>query len=170
MKRILRVFVLAASMIGASGVEAQVPVGPPTQNRPVLERQLRARVAEITRKRLQLDDAQMSKLAAVNAKYAPQLGKLAGDERATRQQLRQQRVSAAPDQNVVSGLLDNVLKIQRQRLSLLESEQNDLAEFLTPVQRAKYMGLQAQIRKRAEQLRGMKRPPAGGRAGSGLPR
>lgn len=167
MKRLMTGFALAVSAFSASPAAAQVPaVPPPQQNRPLLEQQLRARVAEITRKRLQLDDAQMAKLGAVNTKYAPQLGKLATDERTTRQQLRQQLVSATPDESVVSGLLDNVLRIQRQRIGLMESEQKDLAEFLTPVQRAKYMGLQAQIRKRVEQLRGMGGRQRG-RAGNG---
>lgn len=164
MKKLTVAVALGASLFGAGRVSAQVTSSVP-QNRPLLEQQLRARVAEITRKRLQLDDAQMSKLEAVNARFAPQLGGLAAQERDTRQKLRAQLTSAAPDQSMVSGLLDEMLRLQRQRLTVLESEQKDLAAFLTPVQRAKYMGLQAQIKRRVELLRRNAQGPRGARAG-----
>ena len=152
MRRLTIAVALGASLFGATQSIAQV--APPTpQNRPLLEQQLRARMAEITRKRLQLDDTQMTKLEAVNARFAPQLGALAGQERETRQRLRAQLTSPTADQSVVSGLLDDLLRLQTQRLTLLDSEQKDLATFLTPVQRARYMGLQAQIKRRVEQLR-----------------
>jgi hypothetical protein len=35
----------------------------------------------------------------------------------------------------------------------LDAEQKDLGAFLTPVQRAQYMALQAQLKRRADQLR-----------------
>jgi Spy/CpxP family protein refolding chaperone len=107
----------------------------------------------------------MTKLQAVNARHAPQMAALATRERETRQQLRAQMTSTAPDQATVGKLLDTLLGLQRQRIGLLESEQNELAAFLTPVQRAKYMGLQAQIKRRADQLRPMGQRP-GRRAGN----
>jgi periplasmic protein CpxP/Spy len=142
----------------------------PQPRRAVLEQQLRERVGAITRQRLQLDDAQMSKLQSVNARLAPQMAALATQERQTRQQLRTQLISATPDQNQVATLLDTVLRLQKQRIALLESEQKDLAAFLTPVQRAKYMALQIQIRRRADQLRGGASSGARRRAGNPPPR
>ncbi|MDQ6718659.1 MAG: hypothetical protein M3Z17_09980 [Gemmatimonadota bacterium] len=154
----------SASLLCSAQSFAQVAT-PAPQNRPLLEQQLRARVAEITRKRLQLDDTQMTKLEAVNARFAPQLGAVAAQERDTRQKLRAQLTAANADESAVSGLLDELLRLQRQRLTLLESEQKDLSGFLTPVQRAKYMGLQAQIKRRVEQLRRNAPGAAGARAG-----
>ena len=150
MKRIALSTALAALIVAGS---AQAQGGPPRQNRPGLEQQLRQRVAEITRKRLQLDDTQMSKLQAVNARFAPQLAALVTQERQSRQQLRSQMTAPAPDQGQVASLLDNLLRIQKQRIELMESEQKELSAFLTPVQRAKYLALQNEIRRRAEQLR-----------------
>jgi periplasmic protein CpxP/Spy len=168
----MRIVRIAATLLVACAVsraEAQGTVGPPPR-RAALEQQLRERVADITRKRLNLDDAQMAKLQDVNSRYAPQIVSLAAQERDTRQQLRKQLVVPSPDQNEVATLLDTVLRLQRQRVSLLESEQKDLSAFLTPVQRAKYMGLQSQIRRRAEQLRAPNGSRPGGRAGNRPPR
>jgi len=47
---------------------------------------------------------------------------------------------------------------------LIEAEQKELAAFLTPVQRARYIALQAQFRNRAEQL---SRQNSGGRPRGG---
>jgi Spy/CpxP family protein refolding chaperone len=49
--------------------------------------------------------------------------------------------------------MDALTSVQRQRLGLFAREQQDLARFLTPVQRAKYATLQAHLRKRVESLR-----------------
>jgi Spy/CpxP family protein refolding chaperone len=167
----MRMIPLAAFALSlAFAAEMGAQGGPAQQNRPVLEQRLRERMAAIIRQRLQLDDAQMSKLHAVNARFAPQMAALVTQERQTRQQLRTQLMNASADQNQVAGLLDTILRLQKQRIALLESEQKDLSAFLTPVQRAKYMALQAQIRRRAEQLRGGGAPPPRRRAGSPPPR
>ena len=163
--------IFTAALISlAISAQAGAQGGNPPQSRPVLEQRLRERVAAITRERLQLDDAQMAKLQAVNARLAPQLAAVAAQERQTRQQLRAQLMLASPDQNVVGTLLDSILRLQKQRIALLESEQKDLSAFLTPVQRAKYMALQAQIRRRAEELRGQNARGPRRRAGNPPPR
>jgi len=141
----------AATLAGSAGSQQ-----PPVTQRPDrtnLEQQLRVRIAQVTQRRLGLSDAQMTQLQAVNSRYAPQMATLASQERETRQALRAQIMAPAPDQAQVSKLLDTVIRLQKQRIALLESEQNDLGAFLTPVQRAKYLGLQAQIKRRADQLR-----------------
>jgi hypothetical protein len=75
------------------------------------------------------------------------------------------------NQAKVSQLLDQSVQIQRQRLDLLQSEQRELGKFLNPVQRAKYLGLQTEMRQRAQQMRNgamqrrmgpMQGPPPGG--------
>ncbi len=143
----------------------QEPARQQTPDRATLERQLRVRTAQITRQRLGLDDAQMQQLERVNARFAPRQSALANQERNTRSQLRQEMMSAQPNQARVSTLLDATLSLQKQRIALVEAEQRDLASFLNPVQRARYMALQNQFRRRAEQLS----RPGGGR-GRGLRR
>ena len=137
--------------------------------RAVLEQQVRARAAQITRERLGLTDAQMQQLQRVNSRFGPQLGAVANEERATRRELRQQMMAdRQADQARVSTLLDASIRLQKQRIALIEAEQKELAAFLTPVQRARYIALQAQFRNRADQLsrqnggarqRGMRRQP-----------
>jgi hypothetical protein len=56
------------------------------------------------------------------------------------------------NQQHVSALLDDAMRLQKQRIALVEAEQKDLARFLTPVQRAGYLSLQAQVRRRAQEL------------------
>ena len=50
--------------------------------RAVLEQQVRARAAQITRERLGLTDAQMQQLQRVNSRFGPQLGAVANSARA----------------------------------------------------------------------------------------
>ena len=50
-------------------------------------------------------------------------------------------------------MLDQLVDVQRQRLEIFAREQRELAQFLTPVQRAKYATLQEGLRKKVEQLR-----------------
>jgi len=59
----------------------------------------------------------------------------------------------AANQQKVATYLDQMLRFQRRRIDIQENEQRELGKFLTPVQRAKYFGLQAQLRKRMMELR-----------------
>lgn len=161
---------LLAVVVSSAGLDAQVISGAQPPNRAALEQQLRERVAQITRKRLGLDDSQMEKLQGVNARFAPQMRSLTAQERDTRQRLRGQLTAATPDQAEVARLLGNLFDLQKQRMTLLESEQKDLSAFLTPVQRAKYMGLQAQVRRRVDRLRAPNAGRPRGRARNRLPR
>jgi hypothetical protein len=140
-------------------------------NRATLEQQVRERAAALTRERLGLNNAQMQQLQRVNTRFGPQLSTIVMQERTSRRQLRQELMAAQPNQARVSTLLDASIRLQKERIALIEAEQKELAAFLTPVQRARYLALQAQFRSRADQLsrqnsggrgRGMRRPPAGG--------
>src|SRR5687768_1882296 len=147
------------------------PAGP---QREELERRFRERSAEIARRQLQLNDDQMSRLRAVNRQFETQRVALFAEERRARQALRTELTAAAPNQQRVAALLDQLIGVSRRRFDIQASEQRELAKFLTPVQRAKYFGLQNQLRQRMEQVqgrggqRGGRRrpmPPPGGRRG-----
>jgi hypothetical protein len=154
---------IVAALVAAPSLSAQQVARQPTPDRVALERQLRERTAQITRQRLGLNDSQMQQLERVNSRFAPQLSAIATRERETRRQLRQEMMAGEQaNQSRVSGLLDTSLNLQKQRISLIEAEQRELAMFLTPVQRARYIALQAQFRNRAEQLY---RQGPGGRGG-----
>ncbi len=154
MKRMLRLAILALLVSGAAA-RAQRVTPAPTGNRPALERQFRERTARLAQQRLGLTNDQLEKLERSNARFAPQLRQLAAQERDTRDQLRQEMMAGnSANQQHVSDLLDASVRLQKQRIAVVESEQKDLAAFLTPVQRARYIFLQAQFKKRADELRG----------------
>ena len=147
--------VLVALLATAIAAHAQRPGPAPARNRPALEQQFRERAAQLAKERLGLTDAQLQKLEQSNARFAPQLRQLAAQEREIRNQLTQEmRAGNSANQQHVSELLDASLRLQKQRISVVESEQKELAGFLTPVQRARYIFLQAQFKKRADELRG----------------
>lgn len=182
MKRMILVLVAGIAV----GVPASVPLQaqrgvdsafrrPGGPQREELERRFRERSAEIARRQLQLNDEQMSRLRAVNRQFETQRVALFAEERRARQALRTELTSAAPNQQRVAALLDELMGVSRRRFDVQASEQRELAKFLTPVQRAKYFGLQNQLRQRMEQVqrrggpRGGRRrppiPPPGGRRG-----
>jgi len=160
MKRSLRLTTLALVLSGATA-HAQPVTAPITKaNRPALDQQFRERVAKLTQERVGLTDAQMSQLDQSNSRFAPQLSQVAAQERETRRQLRQEMTSGGqPNQQHVSELLDASLRLQKQRISIVEAEQKELARFMTPVQRARYIALQQQFRRRAQELSGQNGSP-----------
>lgn len=183
MKRVILVVLVAGIAVGVpaspplhaqrSGDSAfRRPVGP---QREELERRFRERSAEIARRQLQLNDDQMSRLRAVNQQFETQRVALFAEERRARQALRAELTSTAPNQQKVATLLDQLMGVSRRRFDIQANEQRELAKFLTPVQRAKYFGLQNQLRQRMEQVQGRggqrggrRRPPMappGGRRG-----
>jgi len=154
-----RIIIVAASIAGASASLSAQQVAP---ERAALEERFRERTAEVVRRRLQLNDDQMARLRATNQQFDRQRTALVADERQARQALRAELVAGdAANQQKVAGLLDQLMRVQRRRLDLVESEQRELGKFLTPVQRAKYFALQNEIRKRVEELRDRPGPRRG---------
>ena len=156
-----RLFALCILAI-ASGMSAGVaPLGaqqaatrdaaPPRRQ---LEERLRQRLGVIVKQQLKLDYAQARRLGDVSAKYESERRQLALQERELRVQLRREMQGGEQaDQDRVSRALDGMLDVQRKRLDIVQREQQELAKFLTPVQRAKYLVLQDQIRRRLEEAR-----------------
>jgi periplasmic protein CpxP/Spy len=171
MRACLRVAFVAAALIAtvSGSLVAQIAVQQVAPQRAALEARVRERTAEIVRRRLQLNDDQMTRLRATNQQFDRQRMALVADERQARQALRAELVAGdAANQQKVAGLLDQLMRVQRRRLDLVENEQRELGKFLTPVQRAKYFGLQNEIRKRMQELRD--RPGRRGIAPLGDPR
>lgn len=156
--RLMLPFVASLLLLPSVSAGQQTPRNP---ERAVLEQQVRARAAQITRDRLGLNDVQMQQLQRVNGRFGPQLSAVVYQERDTRRQLRQELMAdQQANQARVSSLLDASIRLQKQRIALIEAEQKELAAFLTPVQRARYMALQTQFRNRADQI---SRQNSGGR-------
>ena len=161
------ILLLVLAAVTSAGAQQQ---GPPQGNprREMLEQRLRERTGEMVRRRLELTDDQMKKLQATNRQFEQQRGALVMREREMRRELRGQMMLEKPDQNRISQLLDQTMQIERQRLDLLQNEQRELAKFLTPVQRAKMLAIQSELRRRAQDLRKM--PPQRRNGGPGGPR
>lgn len=100
---------------------------------------------------------------ATNQRFEGRRRLLLDQEREVRASLRVQ-LDRGDSANAaqVATLLDRMLQVQRDRLAVTEQEQRELAAFLTPMQRARLLGLQEQIRQRIE---GMRLPPGAGPGG-----
>jgi protein CpxP len=145
--------VLVVSAAGMSVAAQQSPPSAPNPRREMLEQRLRERTGQMVQRRLELTDDQMKKLQSSNQQFEKQRGDLIVREREVRRGLRAQMLAEKPDQNRVSQLLDQTMQLERQRLDLVQSEQRELAKFLTPVQRAKLFAIQTELRRRTQDLR-----------------
>jgi Spy/CpxP family protein refolding chaperone len=148
---------LAASTIGAQ----QAPQGAPPLDpqRDSLETQVRVRMMQMLKTQLNLTDEQVRRLGATNRRFEGQRRQMFEQERRVRFDLRQ-ALSEGGDTTQVASLLDRMLTLQKDRASLMEAEQRELATFLTPVQRARLVGLEEQIRRRMTDMRDNRGAPA----------
>ena len=129
-------------------------VAPRAGNRLALERQIQQTLWRLTRQRVGLTDDQMRQLVPVNQRFESQRREILREERSARLGLRSALLdSSKADQQRVTAYIDQLLQLQRRRIDLLADEQRELARFMTPVQRARYLALQEQVRRRVEQLR-----------------
>lgn len=158
--------VLVALAMNSAVLGAQRPV-PDNQRRAQLEQQVRQRLARMLRERVGLTDEQLEQVAQVNRRFEDRRRMLVEQERDIRIGLRREVLREEDaDQERVSHLLEQAVQVQRQRLGVLEEEHRALAEFLTPVQRAKYMAVQEQIHRALEEMR---RPGAARQQGARRP-
>lgn len=120
-----------------------------------LEARFRQQLARVVQERVGLSDDQMAQLGPMNQRHAEQRRALQTEERAARVALqRALRNPDAADSAEVSRLLQRLVDAQKRRAVLLEIEQRDLATIMTPIQRARFMALQEQLRRQIEQRRG----------------
>ena len=121
--------------------------------RQALEKEFRQRSEQVIREKLSLNDDQVARLRTVNANLGAQRSALLEQERSVRLDLRNEmgRGSSA-DQAHVSQLLNQARDLQTRRFALQQEEQQQLSAFLSPMQVAQYVGLQAQIRQRIREM------------------
>ncbi len=153
------VFAAILTSIGWAGVVAAQPPGQRgsageqvTQERQ-LERRLQERVYAIAKERLELSDGQVTQLQAVTSQLEQERQAVRTEEREIRMALRSELLagSSASEQRVAE-LLDRLPRVERRRIDLMESEQRELARFLSPLQRARYFALQDEIRRNLQQM------------------
>ena len=173
MKRALMLAIGALVVVAAAGgtqePQRQAVVGD-SATRAQLEAAIRRNFARVVRNRVGLTDAQMAKLGPISQKYEQQRRQLQTEERDTRVALRQKIRTESTDSSEVSRLLRTLVELQQRRSHLLAAEQIELATIMTPLQRAKYMAMQEQIRRRLEQMRQRRNPLAADGDGGQPPR
>lgn len=171
---LLAALALAFAAPLASSAQGAPPNAPPAdeRQRDSLETQVRVRMMRMLRQQLELTDDQVRRLGATNRRFEGQRRQMFEQERRVRFDLRQ-ALGDGGDTTRVAALLDSMLTLQRERVELMEAEQRELATFLSPVQRARLVGLEEQIRRRMmemrEQRNGQDRPQGGGRRPGGPP-
>jgi Spy/CpxP family protein refolding chaperone len=156
-------FLIAVLAIPAV-VQAQRPGG---VRRGDLEARFRQRFEEVLKQRLQLTDEQLRRLQDVNRRFEDERFNLLQEEMRVRRDMRRTLLEDSTQNNdEVAALVDRVLRTQRRRVELMENEQRELAQFLSPVQRARYLGFQEQLRRQMEEMREQREkdgaPPMGG--------
>jgi hypothetical protein len=151
--RLLTLLAVTALASAAPATAQQSPMRSDTASAQ-LQAQVRQRFAAVVKQRLNLTDDQMRQLTAVNTSYEGRRRQLMMQERDARIVVREevQRGQLA-DQKRVETALAQLFSTQRARIDLAEEEQRDLAKFMQPSQRAGYLALQEQLRRRIEQMR-----------------
>jgi hypothetical protein len=158
----MTLLVMLSVLALSTHAEAQraVPDSAPAR-RQALEQRLRQRMAAVVQQRLGLSADQMRRLGEVNRDMEAQRRVLHEQERDVRIGLRAEVTRGdSANQDRVARFVDQLIEVQRRRIELLSREQRALASFMTPVQRAQYLAMQDQLRRRMEEMRG--RPRRGG--------
>lgn len=158
---------VVAFMTSATALFAQG--GPPGRDstarrggRPI-EHQLQQRIATIMQERLQLNDEQLRQLVEVTRRFERERMQVRGEDYRLRMAMRSQLLAGdTASQDRVAELLEQMPRVERRRIDLMENEQRELAKFLTPVQRARYIALQEEIRRNMEQIRERRSSPPSG--------
>lgn len=141
------------------GVDRQ---GGGRMNREQLQRQFQIRLANLLKTQLGLTDDGMRQLSEVNQRFDAQRRDMNRREMMTRRSLRAEVLKHdSADAGRIEQLITEQFKIERERIDLTEAEQRELSKFLTPVQRARYLGVQEQIRREMDQMRGRGMQPLG---------
>jgi Spy/CpxP family protein refolding chaperone len=116
--------------------------------RDALEKRFKERIDAIVKERLRLTDEQQLKLREVASRTESARLVLHREEVGLRSALREEmRAGDKANEAKLGELLDQLPGLERRKLDLLESEQRELAMFLSSTQRARYFGLQDELRR-----------------------
>jgi hypothetical protein len=155
--------------IAAAGAQGGPPATGASETRRgsrAIERQLQERVMRIMKERLSLNDEQLKQLNEVTQQFEQQRRSVRGEDYRLRMALRSQLMAGdSASQDRVAELLERMPGVERRRIDLMEAEQRELAKFLSPVQRARFLALQDEIRRNMEEIRN-RRTDSGGRTGA----
>ena len=158
---------LAAALVVTAGapVMSGAQGGPPrvndrgaaprmnAQQHEALEKRFKERIDAIVKERLRLTDEQQVKLREVASRTEESRRMLRREESLLRTALRNEMTAGEKaNEAKVGELLDQMPGLERRKLELMETEQRELAKFLTATQRARYFGLQDELRRGRQDL------------------
>lgn len=127
-----------------------------------LEDEVRRGFARAVRERVGLTDQQMLKLGPLTRRYEEQRRQAQMDERDARMKLQALvLVGSDADSVRLKQFMAQLNDVRKRRVQIDEAEQKDLATIMSPLQMAKFLGIQEQVRRRLEQMR----PFPGGQPG-----
>jgi periplasmic protein CpxP/Spy len=143
--------------VQAQGAPPAAPDGrgmrPDDPRRAELEKRFQQRVETMVRQRLQLTDDQAAKLRDVASRTEESRRTLRRDETMARMAMREELLAGDnANEARVAELLDQMPRLERRRLELLEQEQRELSRFLSPLQRARYFALQDELRRSMQEM------------------
>ena len=134
-------------------LQGQSPAEAPALRRQQLEQRVRQSLWRVAKQRIGFTDDQMLRLERTSQRFDVRRRELAKEEKAQRVALRSQILAdSSANQGAIASALDRLHDLQRQRLEMQSEEQAELATFMSPLQRAKYLALQEQVRRRLQEL------------------
>jgi hypothetical protein len=106
---------------------------------------------------LGLDQAKVERLLQIDQKYKSQKRQAIQDAKTAFQQLQQVMSQPNPPEREVAVILDNIMRLRKQKLTLEQQQLQEEKSLLTPVQQARYimllMNMRHQIVKEAQRVR-----------------
>ena len=118
-----------------------------------LQQQVRRSLWKVAKQRIGFSDDQMLQLARTSQRFDQQRRMLAREEKAQRVAIRAEILAdSGANQSSIAATLEQLHAVQQRRLDLQADEQKEFATFMTPLQRAKFMALQEQVRRRLQDL------------------
>ena len=163
----LKVVALAVTLAVTAGSPIRVHAqgGPPrvkdrgatprmnAQQREALEKRFTERIDALVKERLRLTDEQQVRLREVASRTEESRRVLRREESVLRTALRNEMTAGEKaNEAKVGELLNQMPGLERRKLDLMEAEQRELAKFLTATQRARYFGLQDELRRGMQDL------------------
>jgi Spy/CpxP family protein refolding chaperone len=104
------------------------------------------RIGQLMKNQLQLSDAQTERLQDLMGRFQERRQGLLRDEQQARMTIREALCGGDSTRGAeVAKSLDQVIDIEKRRVQMHEDEQRELAGFLTPYQRARFMGFEEQL-------------------------
>ncbi len=119
-----------------------------------MEQQVQRRIGAMLKARLSLTDEQLTQLEEVTKKLDRDRRSVRSEEYRLRSTMRAQLLAGDSASNdTIALLLERMPRLERRKIELMENEQKELAQFLSPLQRARYISLQEEIRRNMDEIR-----------------